>query len=281
MDLMLQQVVNIEDYSLPPARFALFTLITWLLSGCFSFSLQPITTPSPLLTPTPNSGWQSIAHGLERRNYDPDPLNPVTRMIALRIDPAEYTFRVHYQPSQAQSTLEWTTALPDAVAFVNANFFDQADVALGLLVADGVVYGRSYTDRGGTFLVQNGQPRIRANLREPYQGEPMEQAVQAFPMLVLDGVAAFTDTIQDRSTRRTIVAQDSSGRIILLATPVLGLTLRDLSAYLPTTDMNIITAFNLDGGRSTLMVINATGFSETVVSSIDSVPAVLAVYKRQ
>ena len=263
-----------------PAKFILFTLVVFLLGGCFSFRLQPIATPISLPTSTPNTGWQTIALGLERRNYDPDPLNPVTRMVALRIDPARYSFRVYYNPGQALNTLEWTTALPDAVAFVNGNFFDQADVALGLLVTNGVVYGQSYSDRGGTFLVQNGQPRIRANLREPYQGEPLEQAVQAFPMLVLDGLAAFTDTIQDRSTRRTIVAQDNSGRIILLATPVLGLTLRDLSAYLPTTDMNIITAFNLDGGRSTLMVIYAAGFPETVVGSIDSVPAVLAVYKR-
>ncbi len=279
---MPQHILNLRGYSLHTAKFTLFTLIPLLLGGCFSFALEPVATQVPPVpsTSTPDTGWQSLAPGLERRNYDPDPLNPVTRMVALRIDPALYTFRAHYQPGQAYNAPEWSLTLPQAVAFVNANFFDQADVALGLLVADGTVYGHSYTDRGGTFLVENGQPRIRANLREPYQGEPLEQAVQAFPMLVLDGFAAFTDNIQDRSTRRTVIAQDSSGRIILLATPVLGLTLRDLSAYLPTTDMNIVTAFNLDGGRSTMMIIRAAGMSETVVSSIDSVPAVLAVYPR-
>lgn len=262
------------------AKFIFFTLFAWLLGGCFSIAIQPMSTPLPAPTSTPNTGWQTIATGLERRNYDPDPLNPVTRMTALRIDPAHYTFRAHYRPGQPLNTLEWTMALPDAVAFVNANYFDPDDIALGLLVADGTVYGQSYTDRGGTFLVENGQPRIRANLREPYQGEALEQAVQAFPMLVLDGVAAFTSNIQDRSTRRTVIAQDTSGRIILLATPVLGLTLRDLSAYLPTTDMNIVTAFNLDGGRSTLMVMNIAGSPESIVTSIDSVPAVLAIHKR-
>jgi exopolysaccharide biosynthesis protein len=271
---------------LHPAKFTLFTMIAFLLGGCFSFELVPIaipvspSTPIPSPTRTPNTGWQTIAPGLERRNYDPDPLNPVTRMVALRIDPSQYSFRAHYQPGQAHTTLEWAMALPQAVAFVNANYFDPSDVALGLLVTDGVVFGHSYTDRGGTFLVLNGQPRIRANQREPYQGEPLEQAVQAFPMLVLDGLAAFTDTIQDRTTRRTIIAQDSSGRIILLATPVLGPTLRDLSAYLPTTDMNIVTAFNLDGGRSTMMVINANGSPETIVGSVDAVPAVLAIYPK-
>lgn len=255
--------------------------IVFMLGGCFSrVEPQPIATSQILPTPTVNSGWETLATGLERRNYDPDPLNPVTRMVALRIDPAFYTFRAHYQPGQAYNTSEWALSLSGAVAFVNANFFDPSDVALGLVVADGVVFGQSYTDRGGTFLVQNGQPRLRSNLREPYQGETLEQAVQAFPMLVLDGAAAFHNEIQDSVTRRTVIAQDTSGRIILLATPLLGLTLRELSAYLPTTDMAIATAFNLDGGRSTMMGLKVGGSPETVVSSFDEVPAVLAVYAR-
>jgi len=44
--------------------------------------------------------------------------------------------------------------------------------------------------------------------------------------------------------------------------------------------MDIVTAFNLDGGRSTMMVIKADGSPETVVGSVDAVPAVLAVYPR-
>lgn len=259
----------------------LFSLMLFNLAGCFSqFDLQPLVTTPVAPEPSASGGWQVLAPGLERRNYDPDPMNTITRMVALRIDPAYYAFRVHYQPGQAYSTAEWALALPDAVAFVNGNFFDATDVALGMVVADGELYGQSYTDRGGTFLVQNGQPRLRSNLREPYQGETLEQAVQAFPMLVLDGGPAFTDTIQDRSTRRTVIAQDSSGRIILLATPLLGLTLRDLSAYLATTDMNIVTAFNLDGGRSTLMALNRGSAPETVVSSFDAVPVVLAIYAK-
>lgn len=251
-----------------------------LLGGC----IQPVTVPAPPLTaPAPtavpvSTGWQQVTPGLERRTYDPN--NAITSMIALRIDPAYYTFRVHYHPGQPLSTQQWMLELSGAVAFVNANFFDRQNNILGMLVADGVVYGSSYTDRGGMFYLQNGQPRIRSLLREPYQNEAFEQAVQAFPMLVLDGVQTFTDDLRDRPTRRTVIAQDSSGRIILLATPLLGLPLRDLSAYLPTTDMNIVTAFNLDGGGSTMMALNLAGSPEYVVSSFDAVPAVLAVYGR-
>lgn len=252
-----------------------------LLGGC----IQPVTIPPPMTTPAPtavpvSTGWQQLTPGLERRAYDPDPNNPLTRMIALRIDPAYYTFRAHYRPAQSLSTQQWILELSGAAAFINANFFDPQGNILGLLVSDGVAYGSSYTDRGGMFYIQNGQPFIRSLLREPYQNEVAEQVVQAFPMLVLDGEQSFTDDIRDRPTRRTVIAQDSSGRIILLATPLLGLPLRDLSAYLPTTDMNIVTAFNLDGGGSTMMALNLAGSPEYVVSSFDAVPAVLAVYRR-
>jgi exopolysaccharide biosynthesis protein len=117
-------------------------------------------------------------------------------------------------------------------------------------------------------------------LREPYAGEPLEQAVQGFPMLVLDGVQAYTDTRPDRFTRRTVIAQDTSGRIILLATPLIGLPLLDLSVYLPQTSLSIVNAFNLDGGGSTFMVLRTGETVEYIVTSLDPVPAVLAVYSR-
>jgi len=247
-----------------------------------------IATPLPMtLTPTPKiasipnqTSWQILSPGLEKRVYLPPPENEVTKLTALRIDPAYYTFRVHYRPGAPLTIRQWAEAFPGAVAFVNANFFDDKGNALGLLVADGQVYGQSFVDRGGTFLVQNGQPRVRSNIAEPYAAESFEQAVQGFPMLMLNGAQAYTDTAQDRFTRRTVVAQDSNGRIVLLVTPLIGLTLLDLSNFLPTTDMNLINALNLDGGGSTLMYLNVSGAPEYVVTSLDPVPAVLAVYPR-
>jgi exopolysaccharide biosynthesis protein len=61
-----------------------------------------------------------------------------------------------------------------------------------------------------------------------------------------------------------------------MATPFLGLSLAELSAYLPTTDLNIVTALNLDGGGSTMMSVNPQGFS---IPSFDPVPTILAIYK--
>jgi exopolysaccharide biosynthesis protein len=225
-----------------------------------------------------SAGWQTLAPGLEVRTYYPAEMR-FAELRVLRIDPAHFTLRAHYLPGAPLSALDWQRALPDAAAFVNANFFDLYHNILGLLVADGVAYGSAYTDRGGTLLVQNGQPRIRSNIAEPhYPGETLEQAVQGFPMLVLDGAPAFTSAQRDRATRRTAAGQDGSGRILLLTTPLLGLTLADLSAFLAASDMDLRMAFNLDGGGSSLMM--HTGDPAYLMPSIDPVPAVLAVYPR-
>jgi uncharacterized protein YigE (DUF2233 family) len=261
-------------------------LMLTLLCGC-NMVLAPLPTAVPAIiptvlpvsTPVPIDSWQTLASGLERRTYFPPPENEVTKLTALRIDPAAYTFRVHYRPGEPLNIRQWAEVLPGAVAFVNANFFDENDNALGMIVADGQVYGQSFVNRGGMFQLQNGLPRVRSNIAEPYAGEALEQAVQGFPMLMLDGLQAYTDTAPDRFTRRTVVAQDADGRIVLIVTPLIGLTLLELSTFL-ATDMNLINALNLDGGGSTLMYLNFAGTPEYIVTSLDPVPAVLAVYPR-
>lgn len=255
----------------------LLLLIGFALHGCASIpaNVHPASPTSPPSVPT---NWQTAAPGLEVRTYYPGGIR-MAELRVVRVDPAYYTLRAHYRSGEPLSVAGWGGLLPQAAAFVNANFFTPAHTVLGLLVADGIAHGSAYTDRGGTLLVQNGQPRVRANLREPYTpGEPLEQAVQGFPMLVLDGQPAFVTQPGDRIARRTAVGQDRSGRVLLMVTPLLGLTLADLSAFLAESDLDLFMAFNLDGGGSSLMY--HTGDPPLVLPSVDPVPAVLAVYPR-
>ncbi|MCB9451054.1 MAG: phosphodiester glycosidase family protein [Anaerolineaceae bacterium] len=241
---------------------------------------SPPPTDAPALLDIESPDWQSLAPGLESRVLVPDAQRPFTRMVALRIDPAFFTFRAHYTPGVALTTRHWTEALPDATVIINANFFSPDDEILGMLVADGVLYGRTFTDRGGMFAVRDGGVRVQSLVAEPYGGEFLEQAVQAFPMLVVSGAASYAGTPTDRLTRRTIIGQSTDGRIIILATPLLGLTLGELSTYLPTTDLGLVNAVNLDGGGSTQMVVQVPGVLDYTITSFDAVPAVLAVYPR-
>jgi len=259
-------------------RLRLTSVLAFFSMMSCTLSALSTPTPGPTATPLAVSEWEMLAPGLERRAYTP-PDNGFGTLIALRIDPNLYALRAHNRPGAPLTLDQWRGTLPDAVAFVNANFFDPQDNALGLVIADGIAYGQSYTDRGGMLQVQNGVPRVRSLLNEPYFGEALEQAVQAFPMLVSNGEAAFNNTVGDRASRRTVAAQDAQGRIILLATPLLGLSLTDLASYLPTTDMGIANALNLDGGGSTMMSISA-GATPYSLASLDPVPVVLAIYPR-
>lgn len=269
----------------------LFTMLKWvgllaLLVGCnlaIGTTPTPITTRNAQLQPTPfnvavtpeGDGWQTVAPGLERRTFEPGGF--LAQIIALRIDPNLYTFRAHYQPGEARGLNEWANALPEAVALVNANFFERDNTILGLLVSDGAISGETYRNRGGMFAVQDGLPRLRSLIHEPYQGETLSQAVQAFPMLVVNGQAVNHPGWSSRPSRRTVIAQDNLGRVLLMATPGFGLSLGELSRYLAQTELNLVSALNLDGGGST-MLLNRPANER--ITSLDAVPAVLAVYAR-
>lgn len=251
-------------------------MLAALLSACnVSIPLEP-----PTATAAP-SDWQTLAPGLEMRYYHPGGSHPLTQFVALRIDPALYSFRAHYSPGEPLSLGGWRERLPDAAAIVNANFFNPQGLAQGLLVVDGVVHSQSYQGRGGTVQVQNGIVRVRSNILEPYAGEPLEQAVQAFPMLVTNGEASFSNTRGDSIARRTVAGQDVDGRIVLLmTTSLVGMRLVDLSQYLTTIDLGLVNAVNLDGGGSSMLGIYPSGGSSTTFASFDAVPVVFAAYPK-
>lgn len=243
-----------------------------LLGACLPFSSDPsLSSESP---PEAQRGdeWQELLPGLDYRRYR-DARHAL--LLALRVDPGRFHFRAHYRPGQPLRVEEWRETLGEPLVIINSNFFTPEHTVLGLLVSDGVAHGTTYRNRGGTFVVQDGVPRVRATTLEPYRGEMLEQAVQAFPLLVLNGQAAYTNQRDSRPARRTLIGQDTQGRIYLLVAPGLQFSLYELSAYLPRLDIAWTNAFNLDGGGSTMLHIEPLGYS---LPSFDPVPAVLAVY---
>jgi uncharacterized protein YigE (DUF2233 family) len=246
-----------------------FLLLLLLLTGCFIQTIEPTEIPSPSPEATAE-GWDTLATGLEYRSY-----NRVLQ--TLRIDPSNYEFRVHYRPEEPLKIEQWEALLPDAELIINANFFTPENTVLGLLISDGLVYGQSYQDRGGTFFVLDGQVGISSNLAQPYQGEAYSQAIQAFPMLVYEGEAAYERENDISPSRRTVIGMDREGRVIIMVTIGFGMGLYPLSQYLPTTDLGLETAFNLDGGGSSMLYVAANAYE---IRSFDPVPAVLAVYAR-
>ena len=231
---------------------------------------------SPAAPATSASDWQAIAEGLEWRRLLPNG-DELAQLVVVRIDPSQYRFRALYRAGQPASLSAWRAQAPAASVLVNANFFNGEHEALGLVVSDGQAYGRAYRDRGGSFIIRDGAPAIIANQGESLSRDGIEQAVQGFPLLVDGGKPAYLARSGGERTRRTLIAIDRRGNILILVSPFLGLSLADLSAYLPGTDLDIETAFNLDGGGSTMLALPGVDYFQP---SLDKAPTVLAVYPR-
>lgn len=254
-----------------------FALIC-LTSACnLPLHLLPTDRPAPGPTALPEPAWQHIANGLQWRQLFPNG-DELAQLIVVRIDPSLYEFRVVYRAGKPESLARWRALEADASLIINANFFDENYQALGLVVSDGSASGSSYRDHGGTFLVRNGAPEIITyRSQEQLNVEDIEQAVQGFPLLVEEGEQAYFAAGNGERTRRTMIGIDKRGQVLIIVAPFLGLSLADLSAYLPKSDLEIDTAFNLDGGGSTMIALSGVDYFQP---SLDAAPTILAVYRR-
>lgn len=260
--------------------YALHSLLSLVLtlSACnIALTALPGAIADAPIRAVPSSGWTLIAPGLEWREISADE-DQLSQIKILRIDPQSYFFRAKYSPGQPYSLAQWRAKEPSAAAIVNANFFDPSYLALGLVISDGLARGRPYQERGGSFLVKNGRAAARANASMSQRDlASAEQAVQGFPLLVENGEQAYFGPPKQERARRTVLAEDTAGNILFISAPLLGPTLGDLSATLAESDLAIETAFNLDGGGSTLMAVADIDYFQP---AFDAVPAILAVYKR-
>lgn len=223
--------------------------------------------------------WRVLAPGMDLGFYFP-PAVPGVEVAVLRIDLAHFTVRVRYRPGEPLDRQAWQDTLPGALALVNANFFTPENTARGLVVVDGVPHEPAIEAFGAIFQIRSGHARVRSAVSEPYHGEMLEQAVQAFPMLVRDGAAAFEQISRDEQTRRTAAAHDRQGRVLLIATTFPGIRLLDLARFLADSDLDIENAVNLDGGSSTLMAFDPA-LSTFAIDPIYPVPSVIAVFPRE
>jgi uncharacterized protein YigE (DUF2233 family) len=248
-------------------------------------------TVTPSLTPSPAipENWTEVMPGMALRvmpvdvEETPEPVNA----ILVRIDPARFAFRVHYDPARAATVQRWQERI-GGLLVVNGGFFESDNAPVGLLVADGEVFGTSldqydepYSEYGGMFGVVGEAVGIRLLAEAPYQpDEPLDQAVQGFPMLVDNGERPVDFELPGDAARRTAIALDQSGRVLIIVIDSVEISLPDLRDWLVATDeLAISAALNLDGGPSTGMAL-AAGRWRVECQSRARVPSVIEVIPR-
>ncbi len=278
-----------------PLRLALLALIGALLAcNAPGFAPERTVTPlpptatlppetpvpaSPTPAPTADTGWELLEPGLELRQLD-IPLSAATRLPAtlVRVDPALFTFRVHYDPANPSTVSAWQ-GRTGAVLVINGGFFMTDNRTLGLLVADGQPYGVSFDRHGGMLSVRDGEVDLRSLAQFPYSSEEaFDQAVQGRPMLLYPGGFPTVFDLAPDPSRRTAVATDYAGRLIFVVVELSALTLYDLRDWLAgLDDPELFAALNLDGGGSTGLALAAGGRS-LLIESRSSIPSVIAFY---
>ncbi len=222
--------------------------------------------------------WDRVAPGIEIRYEDwKNPGGDDDTVTIVRFDLHKVKLSVGYQPEQPLSMSAWMQN-EQAPAIINGGYFDQQDNATALVVSNGKVFGESYAGFGGMLSVDGqGRVSLRSLHQQPYNpdSEQLKQATQSSPMLMLGGKR--TQFSADASqTRRSVVAMDKQGRLLLIASPGQVFSLDQLADQLAASDLSIDTALNLDGGASTGLYVHA-GSHHVAIDSQVSLPLVIII----
>jgi uncharacterized protein YigE (DUF2233 family) len=237
------------------------------------------TLPAPAPAFPFADGWTAAETGIELRRLAGPPDGSPVGVLAVRVDPTAVSFRMVYDQQRPRAISAWAADYGAAIA-VNAGYFDDVGRPVALLVSDGVAVGDTYLDQGGMFAVTaDGRLLLTALSDEPYNGEPLQQALQGWPLLVrAPGVAAYA--VEDgRRSRRTAVGLDQAGRVILLVSPAADFSLAEWSQYLAAADLQLVRAVNLDGGSSTGIALRNAN-AATAVEAFAALPFALLITPR-
>lgn len=226
-----------------------------------------------------DSGWQQVDAAMEVRTLRWSASSSLADVRVVRFDPAAYRVRIKYDPYSPGFLSDWNKAL-EPLAMINGGYFDENRRATGLVIFDGIKRGESYQGFGGMVLINaQGQFELRSLRHQAYDpNEQIQQAMQSAPMLIQPGgEVSQLEPDTDRS-RRSVLAQDRQGRVLLIAIDQPLLTLPELAQALKQSDLDLDAALNLDGGRSTGLYLNADS-EQIAMDSFEKVPMVLTVEK--
>ncbi|GAC1423364.1 MAG: phosphodiester glycosidase family protein [Ktedonobacteraceae bacterium] len=262
----------------------LFLLLSGILLACGFSSTATFNNGTPIVSTTPPAGtpalnqWVTASPGVEIRYENwKSPGNNEDTVTIVRFQLNKVHLKIGYQPSKPLAIDEWMKQ-EQATAIINGGYFDQNNAATALVVADGQAYGTSYNGFGGMLSVDTqGNVKLRPLNQQPYDpnNEQLQQATQSSPMLMINGKRTQFNA-NAASQRRTIVAQDTQGRLLFIASPGSAFSLDELADILASSDLSLKTAVNLDGGASTGMYVNA-GNQHVAIDAVTTLPIVIIV----
>ncbi len=222
--------------------------------------------------------WIQAVPGVDLRYEDwKSPGVDEDTVVIVRFNLSHVHISVGYQPTKPMGISEWMKQ-ERALAVINGGYFDQQNQTEGLVVSNGEAFGTTYTGFGGMLSVDaQGNVSLRSLSDQPYDpnNEQLQQATQSSPMLIVNGKRT-QFSADAASSRRSVVAIDKQGRLLLITSSAQAFTLDELADLLASSDLSIKTALNLDGGASTGLYVNARN-QHVAIDSFVGLPIVIVV----
>jgi exopolysaccharide biosynthesis protein len=235
-----------------------------------------IVTPQVGLNTPSLDKWTQAAPGIELRSEKWSTSADDTDIVVItRLDPHKVHIAIGYNASQPLTMNEWMRET-GARAIINGGYFDENNQPTGLLITNGQVVGSSYKGFGGMLAVdKKGNVSLRSLSEQPYNPDTdqLQQATQSSPMLLINGKRTHFSA-NSTSQRRSVVAMDTQGRLLLIVSPGQAFTLDQMANLLASSDLSLKDALNLDGGTSTGLYVNA-GNQRVSIDPLTPLPIVI------
>jgi exopolysaccharide biosynthesis protein len=263
-------------------------MIRIMLSLCSTLALSLLQTTDSLA----DDSWTKFSEDLETREVTvTGPSFFSSRVFMVRTSLSRFRVGVIRAADIGKTRADVKTLVEKskAVAGVNANFFDEAGRALGLVMTRGIL--RQGPHKGGALLTgifQATHDKVAIVRRAQFSPTSVVEAVQAGPRLVESGTAV-KGLRQSSYSRRAGICIDTENRVIMfcVSSGLLGLTIAQLQDLLLDPRINCHDALNFDGGGSAQMYLTSHHITaeensdSRFIEGADAVPIVLGLFMRE
>ncbi|MFP3868069.1 MAG: phosphodiester glycosidase family protein [Desulfobacteraceae bacterium] len=212
--------------------------------------------------------WEEVGKGLRFAKLTVSETNQgIGFLFVVYIDPNFNAFRIFH--GQPQSIIEWQESTGALVVF-NASYFRPNDEPCGLIIADGELTGPLHNSAMRGMFVSEPKgisPDLpRATILDLTVAKiqpknlPWTQGVQSFPLL-LDSQGRIRVKKTSLMAPRTVICTDHKGNILVFNSPDKYFTLYELAGFLKSSEFEIDTALNLDGGSMAQLMVKTSEFN--------------------
>ena len=218
--------------------------------------------------------WRVIAPGLEFATFHGEPYcrRGSAALAVLRLDPERVQLRVrHYRQSrdlagrssEPPDVVEWQRQT-GALAVFNAGQFYPDWSYMGLLASGGHwLSRRAHVGYHAVLVADRPGPGEGAHVLDlasiPTTPESLAWNEVAQSFMLFDSAGTLRVRRSERIANRTIVGEDKRGRIVVMVTEG-AYTLADLAFVIQKSDLRLMHAMSMDGGREAELVVATHGF---------------------